>query len=107
MDVKEINECGPLDHARADQTAEEKSQYRIDDGQGVRGLYIYAIAIWFCDIRLRYNINRWMQGLIGQSTGDRDIASVRDKRYATKRLCDGATMRLRYRIEGSEDCEMR
>jgi len=39
-DEIEMDEFRPLDHARADRTAEGRSQYRIGGGQGDRGLYI-------------------------------------------------------------------
>ena len=41
-----INKCGPLDLARADQTAEVKSQYHIGKGHGGGVFYIYMT----CDI---------------------------------------------------------
>lgn len=39
-----------MDHARANRTAEKKSQYHISDGEGVRSHYIYDFVICNCDI---------------------------------------------------------
>jgi len=59
-----MNECGLLDLTRADLTAENKSPYRIGEGQGDRRLYICDFAICDSDIASGDRIGGGMGGRI-------------------------------------------
>lgn len=79
MDKIEMDDCGPLDHARTDETAEEKSQYHISEVEGVRSLYICDIVICDNDIASGVTLRNAIGGDFAKC--DSDIASgmVRDR----------------------------